>query len=321
MNAILLLKNFYQEKNKQEMFSALKSSLRECASYSSILGLANIERSHFLILKIIWSILVIISVAASIFLVYESIHDYLKYEVVTTIRKKPQVQMEFPAVTICNSNGFASKKGNQFFEENYFETRKNNLKGYSNSLNYDKFYILTMTEFFSRINVYNRNKTTSDRLDLGMNFTDFIAYCAFGLFACKKEDFRLFYSYAYGLCFTFSFELNNIKSTGDSSKFGGLQLMLYLENDQHRSVYNFLNKGAVVLLHQQQKNPFTSPFMSVQPSMANNLVFRKVVTHLEPYPYSNCTKDIENDNSFDRKFYNVFLRENLTYNYQVILFF
>lgn len=70
----------------------------------SLHGLPNVLRSERNIFKIIWTIALLLSGSYCFYSASESISEYLKWSVITNIHVVYDVNISFPAVTICNLN-------------------------------------------------------------------------------------------------------------------------------------------------------------------------------------------------------------------------
>ena len=61
-------------------------------------------RSKYIAIKIIWTIIFLAALGTSIYFLYSTINEYLKYEVTTVVRLINEEETDFPVITICNKN-------------------------------------------------------------------------------------------------------------------------------------------------------------------------------------------------------------------------
>ena len=100
---------------KQKLSKNIKEEAIEPIKSWSLHGLPNIIRTKYFPLKIIWTILFLTAVGVLIYFLYNTIQDYLKYEVKTVVRSIDVDEMNFPVVTVCNTNKVTTKKGYDYF--------------------------------------------------------------------------------------------------------------------------------------------------------------------------------------------------------------
>ncbi len=86
-----------QVKTKKKLI--IEKSIEQ-ALCSTFIGLPNIFRTEKAILKYMWIILFTISLAASIYTIFQVISNYLDYEIITSINVINKIPAEFPAVTL-----------------------------------------------------------------------------------------------------------------------------------------------------------------------------------------------------------------------------
>ena len=79
-----------------------KESINEILSASSLAYLLSPFRSKRLLIKIIWSLFLLIFLFGSIHYVILNILDYLKYETTTSIQTIYEQEPEFPTISFCS---------------------------------------------------------------------------------------------------------------------------------------------------------------------------------------------------------------------------
>ena len=175
------------------------------------------------------------------YVVYQSIANYLQYNVVTKITVTKENPILFPTVTICNLNPFVTEYSFQLvqnFVKNEFSLDVNDMlngtPSYSilDSVKYPlkKRYM----EYGYLVQQLATNLTDEQKKNLGLTIDKFLISCFFGPTSCDESDFTWTYDFLYGNCFRF----NSGKGTDESknglkklSKIGfvnGFRLELFL---------------------------------------------------------------------------------------------
>ena len=175
-------------------------------------GLAKILRTDRLPMKLFWSVVLLFLLSACAYVFIQSILDYFKYEVVTTITVRQEMPAKMPAVIVCNSNGLMTPTAV------YFASQVYNVYGVNNSNEYLHFYIGQIA--FPRIlnNKGNvllprtmvmsaaRNPLLDDafRQSLGLTIQDMLFSCTFNSAECTAQNFNWQFDTYYGNCYKFS---------------------------------------------------------------------------------------------------------------------
>ena len=109
--------------------------------HTNLTGLSNIVRVDSRIHQIIWFIICIASTLFTAYLIIESILNFMRCQVSTTVRRISPTQLEFPMITLCNRNPLSS----DFFLELYNKSKDN--------ISLDKYqhYLLLKLEATSKI--------------------------------------------------------------------------------------------------------------------------------------------------------------------------
>ncbi len=79
-------------------------------STSSIHGLAQMSKPSNLLIIIVWIVFILIASGGGCFLIYQTIEQFLRYDVITMTKVIKQTKMIFPAITICSSNNYDFRK-------------------------------------------------------------------------------------------------------------------------------------------------------------------------------------------------------------------
>lgn len=75
----------------------------------SVLGIARIVKSDNTLVKLVWTIMTLISVSFGLYNISKSFTDYYRYDVITNIERITPINVTFPAITICSTN-YVNKK-------------------------------------------------------------------------------------------------------------------------------------------------------------------------------------------------------------------
>ena len=83
-----------------------KKLVRQTLENFTFHAIPNILRTDFLFFKLIWLIFFIIASCYSVYLIHDAFVSFFAYKVVNTIEVKKLEEIEFPTVTICNTNSW-----------------------------------------------------------------------------------------------------------------------------------------------------------------------------------------------------------------------
>jgi hypothetical protein len=94
------------QKNKNKKSTSVKKDfktpIKEILAASSLAYFLSPFRSKRLLIKIIWTLFILIFVSGSIYYAILNILDYLKYETTTSIQTIYEQEPEFPTISFCN---------------------------------------------------------------------------------------------------------------------------------------------------------------------------------------------------------------------------
>ena len=66
-------------------------------------GVSRIVRTEYILVKLVWTIMILISLAFGVYYIFDLLNDYNKFDVITNVNRVTSDQMAFPAITICTS--------------------------------------------------------------------------------------------------------------------------------------------------------------------------------------------------------------------------
>lgn len=276
--------------------------LRDACLVSTIHAIPNIIRTNRILIKLMWSICLLVSIGYCFFLVFQSISNYFEYEVVTKISVVHEIPTLFPAVSICNSNSFLT---------NYsFEYAKKILEKNKIPFNLDHPHInflstsqkLFFAKYFIGVNSLNEILPNEHRLKMGLNQSNLFISCMFNSMQCRPDDFEWYFDPLLGNCFRFnSGKYSPIKTLTRPGYLNGLQFELYLGEPESDFSYAF-QSGAIIFVHNQSITPHFSEGMNLPVGMASNIAISREFIYKYEQPYSECVRDIL-DRSFNSELY------------------
>ncbi len=74
----------------------------DCLSNSSGHGLPQIFTPGNLFLRLVWTVFFFIALCGGLFMIYQMIEQFMKYEVITMTKIIREIEMTMPAITICS---------------------------------------------------------------------------------------------------------------------------------------------------------------------------------------------------------------------------
>ena len=119
------------------LIDKLKPALSEIGEVSSWHGVPNIIRNERPFVKILWIIIILISMGACAFILSNVGIQYFAYEVVTKITVQSEIPAQMPSIVICNSNGLMGDIALNFSKHvlnTYNITESNNYLNYKSSI-------------------------------------------------------------------------------------------------------------------------------------------------------------------------------------------
>lgn len=133
-----------------------------------------------------------------IYMIVRCISQYLQYDVTTTQVYIDQTEMDFPAISFCNVNTFASRPAYDYLR-NYYNTKYGvNITTFlelaqlvaNGTVNYDSDWLVYQT--------YDPNFNDTLRKSLDVGPESMFSYCMINNKPCNSSDFVWYYSSLYG---------------------------------------------------------------------------------------------------------------------------
>jgi hypothetical protein len=320
---------------------AIRKRFIELSADSSAHGYHNIYKTKYTFLRIFWIFFVVISTAFCLFLVVNSIRDYLKFEVTTKTRIERQDKMKFPMISFCNYKPFMTKAAQKYtikeFNKEFFEmfgvsppdnvtqvlygnTNDENLKAFV-----DDGYIYWLVQIIQN-KLSDPDFDNSTLRSFGFNVEDFFVDVYLGNKTLYYEEhFTWYYDPFYGNCYRFnSGKMENgsqieILEQNVAGYSEGLQTVNFIDV-YPKQAYSFMSLGSVtttglkISIDDQNDFPLTySKMLSFKPGTCTYINLKKTVTKSLPRPYSNC-QDLTN---FHSVIYDKIISLNKTYSQKV----
>ena len=281
-------------------------STQETLEGSSIHAIPNITRNKFVTIKLLWLFCFLGSFGVCAWFIYQSVLDYLNYDVVTKFDIKYEDSLTFPIVTICNLNYFSTPFAFTFSNRLFNKTNPRS----------DETITAKMVS-----NYYIKTKQSGSKM-IGYDIDQIILSCEFSSQQCNlTNDFDEYLDPWYGRCYRYNSGTNMLgqqvkkKSVYQSGTLAALDLELFIgsaaSNDRPFSVENGLN----IFIQNEQLDSIMNEGIRISPGTSTTIALKKYQIGRKPKPYSNCTADLTSIDSYDSVFYKKVFSPNSTYSY------
>ena len=269
-------------------------------------GLPNVFRTKYILFKIVWVILFLTALGVSIYFVYNTIEEYLRYEVTTLVRSINVDEMDFPVITICNVNQISNQKGLDHFLSIWNQYANNysleNLSDYFNSTkNGFANYYYSASVFFYQIPI-------RERQNYSVNIKEIFTYGFLNDYNLTSDDFNWIFNPFLGNCYQL-----NTDAKLKTKAYAQNVLQLYLNFDFPIIVQNFGYPNAIYLILKSKKSNIYRLYQQnsfiILGGSSVSLKLTKSVFNKQKKPYSDCDFVQDDDGNFeypswfDRKYY------------------
>ena len=195
----------------------LKNEVRKELRNMHVDGFSNIfSESNVFCMKLVWICVLIASSSVCIFLIFETIHEFMRFEVTTKIRVLSAQEAVFPTITICNLNPFTTPYADELFSAANITNDPNNI------WLLDEYMKQTTGSYLS-----NAQKERMSSLD------DMLVGCKFSFDSCSSSQFQFIYHPLYLNCYRFNSGFNasqqpaTLASVVGSGNINSLTIDLY----------------------------------------------------------------------------------------------
>lgn len=238
-----------------------------------------------------WIVLICICVVLLITLCSSTLLEFLMFPVTTSVVIRKEVNLSFPAITICNMNAILSDEQAEGREAGYSAIKKE----LAEKLGKENDYIKSIN-----LQRYLGSKDQKTRRTLGHKLKNMLVYCSYFGTTCSSNDFMLVLSTSYGNCYTFNAFGNRTAATFGVTE--SLLLVLDTQVNEYNKMYQ-TSTGFRIAIHNNSAFPFPeADGFNISPGLLTYVgVHRKLVKHIK-YPYSDC-EILTNDEMKDRDAY------------------
>ena len=306
------LNNDVKNKNKSNNFKSkiLEKTMDSMETWTTH-GLPNIIRSKNIVLKIVWFILFLMSVGLTCYCLFKTVIEYLEFSVTTEVRSINVNEIEFPTITICNSNQVSTEYGLNYYKSVFNKT----------GIDIDYLYNLDPTtnwylNFIDRI-VPARlfyEIPIIERRNLTLPIEEMIDSVVLDDTIFLAEDFQWIFNPIYGNCYIFNPNGNvkfvkSYKQNEILYRQNQLNMVFVLKHPEMIEKYGY-NKSLFISFNEVKSNPFIGfkNLIELPVGTMNKIRLEKSVFNKYPKPYSNCDFVVDNDANFpvgfNAKYYN-----------------
>ncbi|XP_069139076.1 amiloride-sensitive sodium channel subunit alpha-like [Argopecten irradians] len=274
-----------------------KEKFRQYADNCYMHGPSAIARSVNIVRMTLWILVFMAGWGMTIWQLTQLIQKFYTYPTSTNLILNSNGSMQFPAVTLCNSN----------------PVRKSNLSSTSTSINdliaaadttvaptvwdwdsyednssyYDDYDSYASYSF----DFYHEYATLDDatKTSTGHQLEDMLVSCSFKGRSCSPANFSHFLHYKYGNCYTFNSGFNStVVETEKTGPVYGLTLEVYLEQDEYVGSLA-PDAGIRLTIHNQTAMPFPEENgINLAPGFKTGIALRLTeVIRVEP-PHGEC---------------------------------
>ena len=273
----------------------IKELTKETLEGSSIHALPNIVRNKSIAIKIIWTVCFLISFSFCCWSIIGSIRDYLSYDVVTNIKVTYENKLKFPIITICNLNYFATDYS--FLVAKFL---------FNTSKSFDE-----MGGFTKALSNYYIQNYGLDKTKLGYELNETIINCYFMWQQCNMtNDFEQYFDPWYGKCFRFNSGKNMLGESVDqkyvyqSGILGSLDLQIFIGSSASTNNKPFTTEnGFIIFVNDEIIETVSFKGIRIAAGTLMSISLDKYLVRQKPKPYSECTDDLNQFNSYDSEFY------------------
>lgn len=226
-NTLPVTKNSHKMESKRQTHVSI---IHEFCATTTAHGLPSIARSQSIHNRIFWIISFIGFFGATTYFIVIAIQAYFDYETKMDINYDKQWPQNFPAVSVCSMSPF---RLDQLYEPLVnFINRTTSTNGTPTD-NQPTFDLRFLNNFM--IDTLNRNQSLEP---YAFSLASILQFCSFNGIPCSADNFTTFYSFTYGLCFTFNARLKDLDDGGIrlgnlNGGIGVLSLGFYVHTNQY----------------------------------------------------------------------------------------
>ncbi len=203
-------------------------------------------------IKIIWAILFLAALGITIYFLYNTINEYLEYNVTTEVRSINVDELVFPVITICNANQISNEKGLDYFisilKESGYDFDLEGLLNHIDSTQYNHF--LDFGDSFPSLNFYRI--PIKERINYSSTIDDMFVDGVINDRVIYAEDFNWIFTPYMGNCYQLNTNSDfKVKSYQDNI----LELNFHLTLPYIVEKYGYKN-SLDLFISDKKSNPF-----------------------------------------------------------------
>jgi hypothetical protein len=269
--------------------ASLKHGIRELLSSTTMHAVPNIIRAQNLVLKLIWSILLIVSFAYSVYSVVLMVINFLEFKVLIRYEVIQDYEyFEFPAVTICNINPLSDIDNQTKLDSLYSFLQKSTKIPSNTFLVQNNKSICAKTDLRKMTNIVSNDPNFHS---YGMSLDRMLISCYYNDKPCNIErDFMALKTGMYGTCYSFNKKEKPhiMRRTGLKN---GLQLEIFLGENEIQPCFQ-TNRGLIITIDNKTSKPIPGEEgQRAHPGHTTNFILSHTDYNKLNSPYSNCILD------------------------------
>jgi hypothetical protein len=283
----------------------LKEATLNSIKSLTIHGFPNIFRANHLLIKTWWSFLTLCSIGFSIHFISQTLIEYFSYQVTTQVSLRDVMNINFPVVSICDSNKFSSKYSLPYLS--YLFTNYSVKENESTIELVDMLKWKEADELFELLNI-----TIDKRASMTKSIKDILIDCKFTNSSCGVKDFEWIFNKKYGNCYRFNSN-SKPKIVYEQDLYHGMSLILNLSQPKEIDKLE-IGKGFYLSIDDRRINVYDDfdDVVFIESGHETSLMMDKATFYKKPSPYSDC--EIESDDYYDSIYFNQVKKANYSYS-------
>lgn len=158
----------------------IKDPLIRFVETLSVHGVPRLYKSNILLVRLVWTICILISCSFGLFCIYNSVKDYSQFDVITNVERVNPKNVTFPAITICTKGFYVEKNLSKIdYSTLYYTYFDDYLEDFTKSTTYKdtKVDMLNDLEYFNISKSFGRcvrfNGFTRKSFEIAESKTDY----------------------------------------------------------------------------------------------------------------------------------------------------
>ena len=159
---------------------------------------------------------------------------YFDYGVITNVKILYEISSDFPDVSFCDLNPYATTEGLKYSEEKIEE-----YKSFLSSINLTNdsrvasdYQIMLNSRFLTQMSIISKDNDFQRNISFPLE--NMLVQCTFNLETCTSDDFVWFYDAYYGSCFKFDSKIVKNRKSYRPGAIMGLNVDLLIANSDNQ---------------------------------------------------------------------------------------